>query len=203
MSLRDTKKERTRQTIADAALSLFERQGFDPTTVDQIAENAGVSRRTFFRYFPSKEAVVFPDREQRLRRFEELMAARGRAEPPLQAAWRVFRRLATEYDADRERMLLRHRIAEQSHSVRVHDMEMDRAWERAIARTLGDLPDASETERRTARIQAGMMMGIVGAVVRSWCDARGGVALGDLADEAFEVLRSTARHTTVGTGRTP
>jgi AcrR family transcriptional regulator len=50
---------RTREALIDAALMLFARDGFDATTTDQITQAAGVSARTFFRYFPTKESVVF------------------------------------------------------------------------------------------------------------------------------------------------
>jgi AcrR family transcriptional regulator len=50
---------RTREGLIDAALMLFARDGFDATTTDQITQAAGVSARTFFRYFPTKESVVF------------------------------------------------------------------------------------------------------------------------------------------------
>jgi AcrR family transcriptional regulator len=50
---------RTREALIDAALELFARDGFDATHTDRIAARAGVSPRTFFRYFPTKESVVF------------------------------------------------------------------------------------------------------------------------------------------------
>ncbi len=55
--LRERKKLRTRATLIDAAIALCERQGFDGTTVDQIAAVAGVSSRTFSRYFATKDAI--------------------------------------------------------------------------------------------------------------------------------------------------
>ena len=48
-----------REALIDAALELFARDGFDATHADRVAERAGVSPRTFFRYFPTKESVVF------------------------------------------------------------------------------------------------------------------------------------------------
>ena len=57
---------RTRTALVDVALDLFERQGFDRTTVDQIAATAGVSQRTFFHHFPTKEAVLFSGYADRL-----------------------------------------------------------------------------------------------------------------------------------------
>lgn len=62
VGLRARKKAATEQAIVDAAMRLFGRHGFGATTVDQIAAAAGVGRRTFFRYFPTKEDVVLDPR---------------------------------------------------------------------------------------------------------------------------------------------
>src|SRR5260370_4758285 len=59
--LRERKKARTRAAIREHALALFREQGYDATTVDQIAEAAEVSPSTFFRYYPTKEDVVLQD----------------------------------------------------------------------------------------------------------------------------------------------
>jgi AcrR family transcriptional regulator len=58
-SRRDEHKRRTRGALRDAALDLFSAQGFDATTTEEIAERAGVAVRTFFRYFPTKESVLY------------------------------------------------------------------------------------------------------------------------------------------------
>jgi AcrR family transcriptional regulator len=67
--LRERKKARTRASIREHALRLFREQGYQATTVEQIAEAAEVSQSTFFRYFPTKEDVVLRD-DFELRIFE-------------------------------------------------------------------------------------------------------------------------------------
>ncbi|MGP3929503.1 TetR family transcriptional regulator [Nonomuraea sp. KM88] len=59
--LRERKKRRTREALIAAAVELFRRQGYEATTVAQIAAAADVSTRTFFLHFPTKEDVVLPD----------------------------------------------------------------------------------------------------------------------------------------------
>ena len=59
LSRRDAHKLKTRTTLRDAALDLFLAQGYDATTTDQVAAKACVSTRTFFRYFDSKDEVLF------------------------------------------------------------------------------------------------------------------------------------------------
>ncbi len=85
ISLKQRKQEVVRVALAAAAEGLFVTQGFEETTVEQIARAAGVSRRTFFRYFESKEDVL-ADRAERLgERLYAALAARPQGERPLQA----------------------------------------------------------------------------------------------------------------------
>src|SRR5262249_52072752 len=89
----------TRQRIADAALGLFQQQGYAEPTIDQIAATAGVGRRTIFRHFPTKEAILVDHlairREVALQRLRE----RPSTEPLLVSLHAVLRELAEQgYD---------------------------------------------------------------------------------------------------------
>jgi AcrR family transcriptional regulator len=94
-SLRERKKARTRASLREHALRLFREQGYQATTVEQIAAAAEVSPSTFFRYFPTKEDVVLQD-DMEVRLLDAL--ARQPADlPPIPAvraamveAWRSF-----------------------------------------------------------------------------------------------------------------
>ncbi len=85
VGLRERKKARTRATIQHHALRLFRKQGYDATTVEQIAEAAEISPSTFFRYFPTKEDVVLLDD------YDPLLIAAFEAQPPELSPLRALR----------------------------------------------------------------------------------------------------------------
>ena len=88
--LRERKKQQTRDAIIGAALDLFERQGYDATTVEEIAEAADISPRTFFRYFDSKVDVVMDKHERDSDDFAGRLAIRPAHEGPIEAMRQVI-----------------------------------------------------------------------------------------------------------------
>lgn len=78
-SLRDRYREQTTSQIVDAAFDLIETKGYSARTIEQIAVRAGISRRTFFRYFPTKEDVVFGDQGTTVARLRAGLASIERA----------------------------------------------------------------------------------------------------------------------------
>ncbi|MDP4510123.1 TetR/AcrR family transcriptional regulator [Nonomuraea sp. 3N208] len=110
--LRHRKKERTRRQLIDAALRLFKEQGYEQTTISQIAEAAELSPSTFFLHFSSKDDVVFAEHRHRIDLALLAIGDRTAGEPPLDVLVRAINRVAAS-----ERELLN--IASESGRLRV------------------------------------------------------------------------------------
>ncbi|WP_346948557.1 TetR/AcrR family transcriptional regulator [Dyella sp.] len=93
--LRDSKKAATRQMISDVATLLFVERGFESVSVDEIAQEAGVSRKTVFNYFPRKEDMVF-DREDESRELVRQAIAANGDQPPVLVFQALMRALLDE-----------------------------------------------------------------------------------------------------------
>src|SRR5262245_52076993 len=109
-SMRERKRTRTRLMIQAEALRLFDEQGYGQTTVEEIADAAAISPRTFFRYFPSKEDVVLWDEYDPV--VLDLLAARPGDEPVAESFRAVTREsLGGLLQNDPDRLLSRIRLA--------------------------------------------------------------------------------------------
>ena len=91
--LREQKKERTRLRLIDEAFALFEKQGYDETTVEQIAAAADVTSRTFFRYFTNKEDLVMLGQDEENRAVAQMLKDRPPRETELAFLLRAARQL--------------------------------------------------------------------------------------------------------------
>jgi AcrR family transcriptional regulator len=100
--LRERRRAQTADEIERTALALFVERGFGAVTVEEIASSAGVSPRTFFRYFPSKELVLLRDQDRRISQLRDALAARPDDEPVLASMRRALVAMAEEYEADRD-----------------------------------------------------------------------------------------------------
>jgi AcrR family transcriptional regulator len=124
LGLRERKKQRTRATLIDAAVELCERQGFERTTVDQIAAVADVSPRTFSRYFATKDAIALAMIDNAV----DLAAAELARQPPDISHFEALRRsyvamytntkAAPPGDLTEERMMCTARIIMSSPALR-------------------------------------------------------------------------------------
>lgn len=161
-SLRERKKQRTRQALIDSALELFGERGFGGVTLDELCDTVDVSKRTFFRTFSSKEDVASaPTQDIWLTFLTELEAPGGPAaaveDPPLLELMRdallaALTRVLADDGAER-RILLSRQLAGQTPSMDAHGLEFcARTTERAleILRRRFDLPERDDPRPRLA-----------------------------------------------------
>lgn len=139
MSLRERKRARTRQALITAAIDLIERKGYEATTIADIAAAAEVGTRTFFSYFPSKEDLLFPETDHRVRVAVEAIAGRSPDEAPAEVLLRALRR-ATDESQDMTGPLaeLRIRLTMEIPAVRGRALQLQWESQREIARHLAD-----------------------------------------------------------------
>ena len=184
-SLRERKKARTRESLIRVAHQLFQQQGFEATTVEQIVDAAEVSRRTFFRYFPAKEAVVFPYNEQRLARLSEAL---DRGPEGLAGVRAALLELARDFVRERATMLAQQRLIKASPALAALERQHDDQWEAALARALGR--GGNKGQKRRARWMAGAMMGMTRAILSDWYATEARTDLVRLANQGFDLLET-------------
>jgi AcrR family transcriptional regulator len=136
VGLRERKKARTREALQDAALDLFGRRGFDHTTVEEVAEACEVSPRTFFRYFPTKEDVLFAEASVRRERLLAVIAERPPDEAPFAVLRAAMRELAADYRDERDALVIRSRIVEASPHLQAYKAEHQHGWEAEVVAAL-------------------------------------------------------------------
>jgi AcrR family transcriptional regulator len=107
---RDDRRVRVEAEIEETAVNLFAARGFEAVTIDEIAEAAGISRRTFFRYFGSKEDLLLRDMRRRVDGFIEALEHRPLDEPVLVALRAAAMTMVAGYQADRDSLLTLMRV---------------------------------------------------------------------------------------------
>ena len=112
LSRRDVHKRRTAKTLRNAAVDLFLAQGYDSTTTDQVAAKAGVSTRTFFRYFESKDEVLFKGQRFWSEKVADMVAHQPAELKPMDAMCETLIELAT--GVSREALVRYERIVKSS-----------------------------------------------------------------------------------------
>lgn len=188
LGLREQKKARTREAISAAAYRAFVERGFDRVTVDEIATAARISRRTFFRYFETKEAVVFQRHHERVEAFRQSLSQRYDGEAPYDFVRRALRKLGREYMASRNEVLMQHRIVESSSTLMGLEMALDREWEAALTDALLAGRTGDPVLNRQARVLAGATFGVLRVVLREWFGKGGKPDLVRLGDAALDQL---------------
>jgi AcrR family transcriptional regulator len=189
--LRERKKARTRAAIREHALRLFREQGYDETTVDQIADAAEVSPSTFFRYFPTKEDVVIQDD------MDVLAVGKFEAQPADLTPLAAFRAAASDTFASLSEQDLA-RLRETTELMLTVPEIRAKAMDE-FARTIVVIAQAAA--KRTGhdpndfavRVLAGAIVGVIMAATMpwtDWADTDAGDDLRDRVDAALALLEA-------------
>ena len=182
MGLRETKKQRTREEIAAKAMELFVKRGFDHVTVAEVAGAAGVSEKTVFNYFPTKEDLFFDEVPQREAALVEAVRSRRPGEPVTRALERLHagnaERLASPGFATFAR------IIDESRALQAKELEVMARFTDVLARALRDELELHELD---ARIAANALVGVHWEHFRS---ARARALAGEHGPAAARRLRS-------------
>ncbi|OLZ69450.1 TetR family transcriptional regulator [Streptomyces sp. IMTB 2501] len=191
-TLRERKKQRTREGLLRAALELFTTRGYEHTTVDEIAEAVDISQRTFFRYFAGKEDVAFAVQAMA----EEHFVAAVRARPAHEAPMEALRQAVLEgWDAIRgtvesavpvELYLRMYRTIESTPALLAAHLRRSAATEETIARLLAEREGVDVDADPRPRLAVAVFGGVIRVTERQWCT-------GD--DFSLEAIRQlTASH---------
>jgi AcrR family transcriptional regulator len=186
VGLRERKKARTREALKDAAMVLFTRHGFEGTTVEEIAEACEVSPRTFFRYFPTKEDVLFADADARRGTLLAVLADRPADEPPFVALQAAMRALALEYRHDRAELVARSKVVEGSPQLQAYKAEHQHGWETAVVDALEQRPVAGPpVAREELQLLTALATAAMRVSVDTWVADASGPDLEVVLDRAF------------------
>ncbi|MFV2178254.1 TetR family transcriptional regulator [Actinomadura sp. LOL_016] len=184
--LRERTRRAVRAELAELALGLFVERGYEETKVEDVAAAAGLSKRSFFRYFPSKEDVVFGDVED----LADEVAAAVRSRPADEPPWTVLRVVLREWEerihaAQRDPAVLR--LIESTPALRARLHQRRDEMRGRVAAALRERPGAG-IDAFTADLLTGCAAAALDAAGREWLRLEGAADRGGLVDRAFAAL---------------
>jgi len=183
--LRERRKRLTASELEAAALRLFGERGFDAVTVDDIAAEADVSRRTFFRYFASKEDVLLADHFVQLKRLREAMAARPTDEPVLTALRNALLSMTGDFEDRKEMVILRGRIMRETPSLQARSLVHQKTWEDAMQEMVAERLGVDPTVDLRPGVVSATTLAAMRVAFQNWLSAG---AKGDLIAQTAEAL---------------
>jgi AcrR family transcriptional regulator len=183
---RQRKKNATRDRIRASALRLFGEQGYDATTVEQIAAAAGVSHMTFFRYFPTKEDVALSDS------YDPLIVGLLGQTP---AAWPLTERIRAAllqglrqlYDTDRDTLLAQNKLIVSTPALRERLWSSQMDTQQLILQALDTSQDSPHPSFQD-RVTVAACLAAAATAILSWVENNGAPELPGLIDQAFDTL---------------
>ncbi|EEP74783.1 TetR family transcriptional regulator [Micromonospora sp. ATCC 39149] len=184
MNLAHRKRQLVRDELAEAALKLLAIQDFEDTTIDQIAAAAGVSRRTFFRYFQSKEDVIVESLATVGEELRAALEARPTGERPatvLRQTFCLFEQACAEIP---EKTLRLTRLILHTPALNARYLERQAEWKAALAETLALREKASRHDLQPV-VAVGVAFAALDAALGAWVAGDGKRDIADLLDETF------------------
>jgi AcrR family transcriptional regulator len=185
--LRERKKARIRETIEAAALQLFATRGYDATSVQQIAEAADVSVRTFYRYFDSKDAIMFARFDGYLDTLIGLLRTRDRTVDPLESLIAAVATFASHLEHERDWMLQFGRVAGDHLALLLRSLHLQFVWEHAISAELARQAGVAPGDVRVS-VLTNAVSGAYRAALEGWQIAGGARPLDADIRDALELL---------------
>lgn len=168
-----TAKPPMRDALVAAAFQLFLERGYEQTTVDDIVALAGVGRRSFFRYFPSKEAVVFPDHERCLTDMTAFLGAGTGEEEPVRRVCDAARLVLRMYAENPTFSVQRYRLTKKVPGLRAHELSVVWRYERALAEYLRGRFAGRPDGTLQADVVAAAVVAAHNNALRSWLRSDG------------------------------
>jgi AcrR family transcriptional regulator len=188
-SLQRRKRALVRGEISRVAWDLFGAEGYEATTVDEIARAAGVSRRTFFRYFASKEDVLVETSDALA---EDLLAAFSRrpaTEPPLVAVHRALRPVVEARLADAEQARAIIRLLRESRTLRRAMLERHARMEERLAALMAVRLGTDPRKDSAPALLAFVTRALLDTAFNVWFDQRPD-DVGAMIDSLFRKLQT-------------
>jgi AcrR family transcriptional regulator len=195
VSLRERKKAATRRLLRRAALELVAERGLANVTVEDIAEAADVSPRTFFNYFPSKEAALFGGEPDRAAGLRDRVARLAPGAPAVEVLRTVLVQDAEAMAAEIRSLggdpadwLRRMKVARTDPHLRAAQAAHMATIERAIGEGLAARLGADQETDLYPSVLAAAAVGVVRACMAFWAGSGGSVQLGGLVEQALAAL---------------
>jgi AcrR family transcriptional regulator len=191
-SLRDEHKAHTERSLRDAALKLFASQGYDTTTIEEVAEKAGVSARTFFRYFPTKESVLYLHERLWFQSLTETFLGQPRALSDGEALKATFVELASELAPKRRSLQLYNRALASSTTLRGRQQDRHEEDIEEVARAIATRRGVATPDEACFLLAAVSLM-VHRRALDAWIDD-GDIDLGARVAKEFKILAAEFRH---------
>jgi AcrR family transcriptional regulator len=186
--LRERKKLRAREQLMEAAFKLFERRGFDGTTIDDVVNSVEMSRRTFFRYFKSKEDVLLAWYDHTDDEMRRALEARPPAEEPFLAMRRALTDVVARYEVNCGRMIALDCLIMATPCVRARKQAMHAEWAEKMAAALAKRLGVDIDKDIRPRLVANVALSILSTAVETWRANGARESLSRIIDAGFRFV---------------